>query len=118
MSTRNILKLADKFDKKYILVNAAATSSEKIKQDISNGLSGLMSQMYNDNVSVSLTLGREEGIGTWFKGAKIEIKNQVWSETTTDELKAKYRNGLQQILNYVNQPNMNYEGGPWSFILP
>ena len=118
MYTKTIIKLANKFEKKYTLISIATTKSEKIKQDISNGLSDFVSQLYDDNVSVTLILGREKGIGTWFKGSKIEIKKQVWSENTTGELKAKYRNGLQQILNYVNQPGMNYEGGPWTFTLP
>jgi len=115
MSTRTIIKLAAKFEKKYNLVSNAATAPEKIKEDISNQFYELMQQMNDDNVSVSLTLERESN---WFQANKIVIKSQVWSETATDELKAKYKTALQDIITYVNKVGMNYEGGPWTFILP
>jgi hypothetical protein len=117
MSTKNVIKLGSKFESKYLIKNA--TAAETVMQDIKNHFPELMEQMYDDNVSVNIGLGYETGIGTWFKGAKIEIKQLIFSDTATEELKAKYSNIFStQVLKFVNNSGLKYEGGPWQFILP
>jgi len=119
MYSKKIVKLGEKFSKKYSFTKEAATDSLKVKQDIINKFPEKMEEMSRDNISINLTLGYEEGISTWFRGAKIELKDLKLSESASDAIKDKYNNFVRKdLLNYVNTPNLGYEGGPWTFDLP
>lgn len=117
MSSEKIIRLAKKFETKYCITKLA-TEANKIQQDIKNNLPDLMNEMFNDKVGVNITLGYQTGVGTWFVGAKIEIKNLVWSTGVSPEMKAKYTQKFNDIIKLVNKTDMRYEGGPWTFYLP
>jgi hypothetical protein len=118
MSTKNIIKLAEKFEKKYQLSSFADSYLEasRIKELISNRFPDLLKSLREYQTAVTLTLKYDS---EFFTGGKIVVDKAVWA-ANTDQKVQNYFNSIinRTVIPFLNTMNMNFSDSPWDVTLP
>jgi hypothetical protein len=112
MSTKNIIKLAERF---YIKYADNYSEEKRIVQTIIAKFSNFIAELKRYSVSVTLVLDYDTGI---LAGGKIVAKEITWSAETTKEEKAYLGSFIPKILELLNTVGMNFQDGPWNVTLP
>ena len=110
MSTKNIIRLAQKFQYKY-----ADTHYETIRMAtfINNGRPSINTRIRDIGTALTLELYYNSG---WFSSGKIDIQNiryspaRYISEENKDYIRSIFVNELLPFLNIVDT---KFEDGPW-----
>lgn len=118
MSTKNIIKLAQKFENKYALESYAEQDYEEAKR-IQTTLSNRFPEYINDlkkyNASVTLTLDFDTGFVTM---GKIVVKDIKWTSGVNDAEKKYLESFIPKLVNYLNSEGFKFQGPPWDVTLP
>jgi hypothetical protein len=117
MSTKSIIKLAEKFEKKYSVIKNADSFSEakRIEQTIKNRFEKLMSDLKNAGISATVQLNYDSG---FFTGGKIVITKITWSSNIDEANKNYFTSKFNEIPNYLNTEGFKFQDGPWDITLP
>jgi hypothetical protein len=118
MSAKNIIKLAEKFSKKYADSNSEQQTQANIKRAIEDFLAYNINQMRKNGTRVTLQLSRPSNLLTM---NPIRLDKVTWERKNNQETNDYAVNTIPEFLNDfdTNKKYGPFEGnGPWYIGLP
>jgi hypothetical protein len=119
---KNIIKLGERFEKKYALIkNAEDMSADQVRQIIVNASSGrfmignktFIQELNSDNIFADTTISWEG-----FFSPQLTVGPFIFNPSVPKEIQQKYSGIPEAITSYLRRYDLGISGGPWNVRFP